>query len=223
MPIRYDGKVQEALYRNRIDDRGGYHDRVWRVLCSGFFQKHIPEGSTVLDLGAGWCEFINNIRAERKYAMDLNPDTGRLLEKGATFLQHDCCQPWPLDPETLDCVFTSNLFEHLRHKECVEKTLTQAFRCLRKGGLMICIGPNIRYLPGKYWVFWDHHIPISAESICEVLRLKGFRIERCVPKFLPYTMWKGPTYPSWLIRIFLHVPIIWFLFAKQFLVFARKD
>jgi hypothetical protein len=30
--------------------------------------------STVLEIGAGYCEFINSIRAKRKVAFDLNRD-----------------------------------------------------------------------------------------------------------------------------------------------------
>ena len=31
-----------------------------------FFQKYIPEEETVLEIGAGYCEFINNIKAKKK-------------------------------------------------------------------------------------------------------------------------------------------------------------
>ena len=36
-------------------------------------QRWIQPGSRVLDLGCGWGEFIRNVQASRKYAMDLNP------------------------------------------------------------------------------------------------------------------------------------------------------
>ena len=49
------------------------------------------------------------------------------------------------------------------------------------------MGPNLRYLPGEYWDFYDHHLGLTHASLCEILAIKGFQIERCVDRFLPYT------------------------------------
>ena len=49
-------------------------DRVWRVLCRDFFQRYVDRSDTVLDIGAGHCEFINHIEAHRRIAFDLNPE-----------------------------------------------------------------------------------------------------------------------------------------------------
>ncbi len=57
--------------------------------------------------------------------------------------------------DSLNVVFTSNFFEHLHTKRELRETLMQARRCLRPGGGIIALGPNIRYLPGKYWDFYD--------------------------------------------------------------------
>ncbi len=47
---------------------------VWRVLVTGFFQARIRPEATVLDVGAGLCLFINEVRAARRIALDANPD-----------------------------------------------------------------------------------------------------------------------------------------------------
>jgi len=57
-----------------------------------------PE-SVVLDLGCGYCEFINNICAAKKFGMDLNPDAARHAATDVTILQQDCSQPWPVQQE----------------------------------------------------------------------------------------------------------------------------
>jgi hypothetical protein len=44
---------------------------VWRVLCRSFFQRYVDESDTVLDIGAGYCEFVNHIVCRRKLARDL--------------------------------------------------------------------------------------------------------------------------------------------------------
>jgi predicted SAM-dependent methyltransferase len=75
--------------------------------------------------------------------------------------------------ESLDVVFTSNFLEHLPDKVHVERTLAQAWRCLKDDGFIICLGPNIKYVPGAYWDFWDHFIPLTELSLSEVLKMKG--------------------------------------------------
>jgi SAM-dependent methyltransferase len=154
--------------------------------------------------------------------MDLNADTAKHLGAELTFFQQDCSQPWPLPENSLDTVFTSNFFEHLPDKATLGKTLQQARRCLKPGGRLICLGPNIKYLPGKYWDFWDHYLELTELSLSEGLGNRGFMIERCEPRFLPYTMVSGRQYPLVFIRLYLRLPIAWRFFGKQFLVIARK-
>jgi hypothetical protein len=90
------------------------------------------------------------------------------------------------------------------------------------------MGPNVRYLPGAYWDFWDHFVPISDVSIVEALRNRGFEIERVWGRFLPYTMaGRGRTGVSASLleaglRVYLSMPWLWPLFGRQFLVIARR-
>ena len=39
---------------------------VWKVLVRDFFQRRIRPESTVVDIGAGACVFINEVRAKRR-------------------------------------------------------------------------------------------------------------------------------------------------------------
>jgi SAM-dependent methyltransferase len=154
--------------------------------------------------------------------MDLNPDSEARLASGVLFLRQDCSQPWPFQKNTLDVVFTSNFFEHLPDKNALGLTLDQIRRCLKPGGRLIALGPNIKYLPGAYWDFWDHYLPLTETSLCEGLVNRAFAIERCWPKFLPYTMVKSREYPILFIRLYLKLPLVWRFLGKQFLVVARK-
>jgi len=214
-------QLQKA-YETRFAGLTNYRRRVWEVLC-GFFSKWIPPNATVLDLGSGYCEFINSVQAQRKYAMDLNPDIDTLAAPDVVALRQDCSAEWALSPEILDAVFTSNFFEHLPSKAALQATLQHAWRCLRPGGRMIMMGPNIKYIPGKYWDFFDHYIPLTELSLAEALRMCGFEIETCVGRFLPYTMSQGRIYPVWMLRFYLAMPWTWPIFGKQFLVVARKN
>lgn len=216
------GELQRG-YAMRFADQKHYRDAVWKILAGSFFQDFISREATVLDLGSGWGEFINNIGAAKKYAMDLNPDTRTSVASNVTMLEHDCTQEWPLPKESLDCVFASNFFEHLRTKDDLRNTLLEIRRCLRPGGRLICIGPNIRCLPGTYWDFWDHYLPLSEQSLREILELLGFRIEQCVARFLPYHMSRRRHVPLPLVRLYIRLPFAWRVLGKQFLIVAAKS
>jgi len=152
------------------------------------FSRYFNEESTVLDLGCGYGEFINQISVKKRIGMDLNPDTQQRLDKEVIFLQRDCSMEWPIDDNSLDLVFTSNFFEHLPNKLSLALTLQQALRCLKPGGRLVAMGPNIRFLHGLYWDFWDHYLPLTEASLAEGMSVTGFTIESVTPRFLPYRM-----------------------------------
>jgi ubiquinone/menaquinone biosynthesis C-methylase UbiE len=209
-------------YRKRFNGNDSYRDHIWRILCEKFFSKYISREDTLLDLGAGWGEFSRNVHVKKKYAMDLNPDCGDKVVGHSIFLLQDCSSTWPLEDNSLDVVFTSNFLEHLPNKDLVDKTLDEAFRCIKPGGKIICLGPNIKYVKGNYWDYWDHYIPITEESMAESLMLRGFCIKEKVDKFLPYTMSTGIQPPIIALKVYLRFPFLWKFFGKQFLVVAQK-
>jgi len=209
-------------YQQRFKGADLYRDAVWKILCADFFSKYIHSDSTLLDLGAGWGEFSRNIRANKKYAMDLNPDCGKRVSGHSIFLQQDCSTAWPMEDRSLDVVFTSNFLEHLPSKDLVDRTLREAFRCLKPGGKIICLGPNIKFVPGSYWDYWDHFIPLTEESMAESLSIKGFKLVEKIDRFLPYTMSGGKNPPLIAVKCYLKLPFAWRFFGKQFLVVAEK-
>ena len=210
------------LYDQRFAPAQEYRRRIWRVLVKIVFQQLVPETGTVLDLGCGYGEFINAIRARQKFGLDLNPDSQRRLSPEITLFQQDCSQRWPLADGRLDVVFTSNFFEHLQDKAALGRTLQEAFRCLKTGGRLIALGPNIRFTGGRYWDFWDHCLALTEASLAEGLILHGFQIEQCRARFLPYTMTRAPHYPLWVLAAYLRIPFLWRFFGQQFLIIATK-
>src|SRR5581483_546017 len=211
-----------AIYRHRFAGKQEYRLRVWSELVERVFAAWIPETATVLDLGCGYCEFINHVHAGRKFGMDLNPDAIRHAGADVTILPHDCSQAWPLPNASLDTVFTSNFFEHLPSKKHLEETLGHIFRALKPGGRLIAMGPNIRCVPGAYWDFFDHHIPLTDRSLAEALEKNGFSLGRMIPRFLPYTVSNHSEYPVALLRLYLMLPLFWPFFGHQFLIVAKK-
>ena len=215
--------IVSRLYRERFGVGDiAFKERAWRILCDRVFQRYVRASDTVVDLGAGRCEFINAIRCRTKIAVDSNPDTA-LHAHDAQVIQSSSTDLSPIEPASVDVVFSSNLLEHLPDKRAVLATLAESHRILRVGGRLIILMPNIRYLPGRYWDYLDHHTPLTHHSLSEGLMLSGFRVERVVPRFLPYTV-KQSAVPrsSLLLRLYLRLPFVWPVFGRQMLLVAHK-
>jgi SAM-dependent methyltransferase len=131
-------------------------------------------------------------------------------------------EPWSLASESIDVVFSSNFFEHLPSKQDFAHCLDEAHRVLRSGGLLIAVGPNIRFCFDAYWDFVDHHLALSDRSMVEAMEIAGFRKELVKPRFLPFTMSSRFPYRSFMVRLYLMFPPAQRLWGKQFLVIARK-
>lgn len=195
---------------------------IWKILCKDYFQSYINTDDTVLDMACGYGEFINNIEAGQKLAVDLNSDAKSFLEPDVEFHLKSASKLGELGHGKVDRVFTSNFLEHLPNKEVFNEVLEQIRLVLKPGGKFIIMGPNLRYLPGEYWDFYDHHLGLTHLSLSEALQLKGFKVETCIDKFLPYTTQGAlPTHPA-LVKIYLKVPLVWKILGKQFFVVARK-
>ena len=212
----------QNIYEKRFAGTLAYRKQIWNVLVHDFFQKYVSPDDAVVDLGCGYGEFINTVQCAKKFAMDLNPDARKYLAPSVQFLDQDCASPWQLENATLNVVFTSNFFEHLPDKGALGQTLGEIFRCLAPGGKLIAIGPNIKYLAGEYWDFWDHYLALTEKSLSEGLINRGFEIRECVGKFLPYTMVDQRQYPGVFLKLYLRLPLAWSIFGKQFLVVATK-
>ena len=222
MSAPYSPTQLQRLYEKRFAGQRQYRNSIWRILVDNYFARWIPQRAAVLDLGCGHCEFINNVRSETRFGMDLNPDSVQQATPGVRILSQSCSETWALPDNSLDVVFSSNFFEHLYTKQDLRATLLQAWRCLRPGGRIIAMGPNIRYLPGEYWDFYDHYLALTELSLGEVMTETGFTLEEQIPRFLPYTMSRGRQRPLWMLRLYLMLTFAWSLLGKQFLVVARR-
>jgi SAM-dependent methyltransferase len=195
---------------------------IWQVLCQDFFQRYIRRTDTVIDLGAGYCEFINNIHAEAKIAVDLNEDTSVYAAPDVRVLKSPSTDMRTVADASVDVVFASNFFEHLPNKQEFLKTLQEIRRVLRAGGRLLILQPNIRFLHGEYWDFLDHHIPLTDRTLVEALEVVGFNILEVRPRFLPYTTKSRLPQRPWLVRLYLRVPIAHHILGKQAWVVAAK-
>lgn len=217
-------KELSALYRQRFSERDLATKReLWGVLCRNMFQQYVPLDGTVIDLGAGNCEFTNAIKARRRIAVDLNADTKLSADPDVEVLLTSSENLSALTNGSVDTVFTSNFFEHLPTKEALLATLRESHRVLRSGGRIVVLMPNIRYLAGRYWDYLDHHLPLTHVSLAEALELTGFSVERVVPRFLPYTVKDAPVrVPGSFVSAYLRFKPIWRVLGRQMMLVGGR-
>lgn len=218
-----DPRELQSIYEQRFEVANQvYRQRLWATLIEDFFQKWVASNAAVLDLGCGDGEFITQICCGRKLAMDLNPQSAEMLGSNVKLLAQDCSQPWELPDNSLDVIFTSNLFEDLPDKLALQKTICEATRCLKPGGRLIALGPNIKLVNRSYWDFRDHLLGLTDASLAEAMANNGFSVREQIGAFLPYTTINAPRYPMALVRLYLKLRPAWRIFGKQFLVIAEK-
>ena len=212
-----------ALYRFRFrESERSKKMAIWKALCGSYFQALTGDGKIIADLGCGYGEFINNIKATEKYAIDLNPDARAFLAPDVKFCRCRADEISDIHGNAVDVVFTSNFLEHLKTKDECDAVLAEVLRILKPGGTFIAMGPNIRYLASEYWDFYDHYLPLSHLSLEEGLVQAGYQVTKIIPRFLPYTTRSAmPQYP-FLIRLYLGLPLAWRFLGKQFLVVSEK-
>lgn len=195
---------------------------LWRVLVSDFFQQYIDEQrDTVLDIGSGWGEFINAVKARRKLAIDVSAEYARFLAPNVQYSLQSCFHT-ALRDESVDVVFASNVFEHLPARDDVMTALTECRRILRPGGRMMILQPNFKYCSREYFDIFDHYQAYTHVSMREVLQMTGFRVRVLHPRFLPFsTKQHLPQAPA-IVKLYLALPLAWRVFGKQMFIVAEK-
>src|SRR3989344_3798525 len=162
----------KAIYKRRFGDDIKFRDKMYAVLCQQVFQKYIPKDAVVLDIAAGYCEFINNIIAGKKIALDLNVDVKKYADKDVIIILSSATAMNQVKSNSVDVAFISNFFEHLTKPDIV-KTIKEVFRVLKKNGKFLILQPNIRFCFKDYWMFFDHITPLDDRSITEALVVNG--------------------------------------------------
>lgn len=217
--MNIQSKLYKIRYRNTSLER---KNLAWKLVCKKIYQKYINANDTVLDIASGHGEFINNIQAKRKLALDLNPDAAKYLDDEIEFYNINAFDIGDKF-NNLDVILASNFLEHLADKKELDHFLRLSYETLRPGGRILIVGPNLRYIPGKYWDYYDHNIGLTHFSLMEALELVGFNISKCIDRFLPH-LDRGSKMntPLFFISLYLHFPLAWRMLGGDFFIVAEK-
>jgi len=197
------------MNRTYHETRFGFDSRrelLWSTLCKSYFQKLIPVDGCVLEIGAGYGHFINNIRCRQRIALDSWPGMQDYLAPGVQGIVSSATDLIQVPPGSVDFAFASNLFEHLTQPD-LALTLMQLREKLTSRGTLNIVQPNYRFAYKEYFDDYTHVSIYSDRSLSDFLMANGFRILECQPKFLPLTIKSRlPVFP-FLIQTYLRLPI----------------
>lgn len=191
---------------------------VWRHIVA-FLATWIPPTADVLELGAGYCDFSNAVRARSVTAMDLGVTVTTAAAAGVRAEVGDCTDLVRFADDSFDVVFASNLLEHLS-REGGQRLVDDARRVLRPGGRLILMQPNFRLRPGEYFDDYTHVAVYSDRSLPDFLDAAGYDIVAVLARFLPQSMKSRFSAFTRLVPLYLRSPIK--PLAGQMLVVARR-
>lgn len=192
---------------------------LWRTLAEEVFQPLIGPDDTVIELGAGWCDFINSVTAGRRVAVDVWPGVTQAAASGVETHVASADDLGFLPDGSADIVFASNLLEHLTHAQ-VDALSDEVLRILAPGGRLILVQPNFRLCAKNYFDDYTHVSIWSDISMSAYLESRGWQLERVEARFLPLTVKSRLPVSSKLIRAYLRSPIR--PLAGQMLLVARR-
>jgi SAM-dependent methyltransferase len=210
-------KVESKYYETRFaaDPR---REVLWRSLWNYHFSSYVRPTDCVLELGSGYCHFINNVKARKRIAVDSWPDFLQYLDPDAEGFVRNASDLGCIADRSVNFAFASNLVEHLTRDE-FDGMLEQLRRKLAPGGLLALLQPNYRYAFREYFDDFTHIAVYSHITMCDFLQARDYEIVRCVPRFVPLTIKSRFKVSPALIWLYLHSPIK--PLGKQMLVVAR--
>lgn len=199
-------------------------DVIWSEVCRYLSRKYIAPHGKVLDIGAGYCNFINNIQAKEKHALDIFSELNvHAAPDVCTHLQ-SCTQLDQLPEQDFDVIFASNLFEHLEREDLL-RTTYGIRKALKPGGRLLVMQPNFALCYGSYFDDYTHIGVFTHRSLADFVEAAGFSLVAVEPRFMPVNM-KSTLRLSlprldWIVRFYLSLPFR--PLAGQLLVVAEKS
>lgn len=208
----------DAGYHQTRFEYAPQRETLWSCLFEFYFRRWIRESDCVLDLGAGYGHFINNVKARRRIAVDVWPELAKWVRPGVEAHIGSVTDLSFLKDGDVDFTLASNLFEHIP-QDALSDVLRQLKTKLSSRGLLCVLQPNYRYAYREYFDDYTHITVYSHLTMCDFLKACGYEIVECRPKFMPLTIKSRFKVSPALIWLYLRSPVK--LFGKQMLILAR--
>jgi SAM-dependent methyltransferase len=178
---------------------------VWGAIAR-YVARDAPDVATLLELGAGYCDFLNQFPAKHRIGFDLNPEMRRFADADADLRIESAIALPGIAPASIDLCFASNFLEHL-DAEDLDTLLPRVRRALAPGGRLILLQPNHRLCAEHYFDDPTHRTIFDDANIGPCLGRHGFRVVKLVPGLLPFSMRSRLPKWGWLTRLYLALPV----------------
>jgi len=190
--------------------------KVWKAI-SEYLQRFISPKDAILEIGAGYCDFINQIQGEKKYAVDIDAHSKLYCNKDISFIKSSI---FDINiQEKFNIIFASNFFEHFTINE-VEVILSKLYNLLHDDGTLILIQPNYYYCYKNYWDDYTHKTVFSHHNLPDLLQANNFKTIFLKKRFIPFSFKSKLPTSYFLTKLYLYSPIK--PFGKQLLLIAKK-
>jgi SAM-dependent methyltransferase len=182
---------------------------VWKELAR-FFDSYYVGRDSILEIGPGYCDFINKVDFRIKVAVDISPEITNWASNDVITIVGQIPADYNLE-YSFDVIVCSNFFEHLDDLE-FKSVLEFCFKALKPGGRMIIMQPNFSFCYRRYFDDYTHKKIFTNVSMRSHLLNQGFGILKEIPKFIPYSMDVVPKFIplfllKWTLRTYLLSPI----------------
>lgn len=107
--------------------------------------EYVPENSVVCDLGCGEGKLLRKIKDKNKKLIGIDIRTRNRNEGGIKFMNHDLNNDLPLENDSVDCILSLAILEHLYD---YNKNLKECYRVLKDKGILILTTPA----PNSKWI-----------------------------------------------------------------------
>lgn len=188
---------------------------VWSVV-SDYLDTKYGIGETVVDIGAGYGYFIENVDAEQKFAVDHSSYPLKRTTGDVDSLVGDVTEI-PLEDAAADTVMLSNILEHLSTDE-IQIALAEVKRVLSSEGTLFVVTPNFALAPRQYFDDFTHKTVLTHRSLADLLDLSGFTERDRIVRFLPFSSEGRLPVVKFLVRLYLHLPVSPFAGQSLFVV-----
>ena len=202
-------------------------------------RQHCPGAKDIIEIGTGHGGLAEVLRSGGYGYIGYEPNE-RLAAKAteAGFTMRNALVPPLQEPDaSCDVILMSHVFEHMGSIAQAQEFLSEARRCLRPGGTLFLLSPDLLGFGADFWnVDYTHTFPTSLHRVKQMLPDAGLEPVRAV-----FVYGSLPYFPGYFLNLgmkaFLTVshPVLELLyprlprlyklrttFSRSFLVLARK-
>lgn len=190
---------------------------VWKAI-NEYLSKFIGADSSVLELGSGYGDFINQVKSSDKVAIDININAKECCNQDVHFFNESVFD-FSINKK-FDIIFASNFFEHFTLTE-LDVIFNKIKNMLNAHGKLIIIQPNYYYCYKNYWDDYTHKTVFTHTNFPDFMKEHGFRVKILKKRFLPFSFKSKLPASYFLTKLYLWSPVK--PFAGQLLIVSEKN